>query len=472
MSDKRERNVDGVRQRDPADRDSPWLFKIRIDTSEGKRQLVRSGFRTERQARDRLRAIVNLLDPDVAGTNDWFRRKLGDLIFEQSCHGGVLPTKDEVRAWRSANHDPTTSVPTLARFLDDWLADKDVGQRYGYASRLRRDCDIYWKPLLGEIPVDQITEGHVRDVRKWLLRRNEVVAEVRAANAARPKGRPPMPVPRYNPDGPLSEKRDVRQGPRVLQPSSIAQIFVTLLIALQAAVDRGYIADNPATRKRVPLPEIEHKELVTWTADEVGRFLDYVFDEGDRLAVAYQLVLLFGLRSAEVRGLRWRNVNLSQGWLGVEEQLVRKGKTLVPGKPKTDEGRRTIQLDDDTVVALKAHRKSQLEERLAAGVGRLGADDLVFCKEDGLPLASHELLNAFKARTDEVGNPPLTLHGGRHTAGTLMIENGTDPKTVSKVLGHRDVKFTLNTYVHPGQDAKRAAAQRQAASIPRRVRSS
>jgi integrase len=443
--DKRERSLDGVRRRDGDG--SPWLFKIR----------------TDRRARNARRDVEKLLDPDVAGTNPWFRRRLGDLIFERTRHGGVLPTRDEVRAWRAANHDPSASMKTLGEFLDEWLRDKDLSSRYGYASRLRQDCDIYWKPLLGEIPVDQLTDGHVRDARDWLRRRNEVIREARADD---------RPVPPCNPDGPLREKRDARRSPRVLKPSSVAQTFVTLQLALNDAVERGYLPANPATRRKVPLEKAEREELRTWSAPQVGAFLDHVYGRGDRLAVAFQLVLFVGLRSAEVRGLRWRGVHLDDGYLRVEEQLIRRGNELARAAPKTDESARDVPLDDDTVAALRAHRRRQLAERLASGLGRPGDDDLVFGRPNGDPMPSHDLRRTFQARAAEVGNPALTLHGGRHTAATLMIANGEDAKTVAKILGHRDVKFTLNRYVHPDRDARRSAAQRQAAAIPRRLRSS
>lgn len=46
------------------------------------------------------------------------------------------------------------------------------------------------------------------------------------------------------------------------------------------------------------------------------------------------------------------------------------------------------------------------------------------------------------------------FHALRHTFATRCIENGCDPKTLSEILGHSNVKITLDRYVHPSFDNK------------------
>ena len=47
------------------------------------------------------------------------------------------------------------------------------------------------------------------------------------------------------------------------------------------------------------------------------------------------------------------------------------------------------------------------------------------------------------------------FHTLRHTFATNCVENGMDVKSLSELLGHSDVKITLNRYVHPTMDSKR-----------------
>ena len=51
----------------------------------------------------------------------------------------------------------------------------------------------------------------------------------------------------------------------------------------------------------------------------------------------------------------------------------------------------------------------------------------------------------------------VLFHGLRHTFASTLIENKVDVKTVSAILGHSDISTTLNVYVHPSEDTKRAA---------------
>ena len=50
-------------------------------------------------------------------------------------------------------------------------------------------------------------------------------------------------------------------------------------------------------------------------------------------------------------------------------------------------------------------------------------------------------------------------HKLRHTAATLMLQNGVDVKTVSGMLGHFSAGFTLDTYAHVTTASQRQAAK-------------
>ena len=56
----------------------------------------------------------------------------------------------------------------------------------------------------------------------------------------------------------------------------------------------------------------------------------------------------------------------------------------------------------------------------------------------------------------------LSFHSLRHTYATLCIEKGMDIKTLSELLGHADVKITLNTYVHSSDSLKKKYVKRLA----------
>ena len=48
---------------------------------------------------------------------------------------------------------------------------------------------------------------------------------------------------------------------------------------------------------------------------------------------------------------------------------------------------------------------------------------------------------------NELNNPLFHSHCLRHTHGTILAENGVNPKAIMERLGHKDIKTTMNTYV-------------------------
>lgn len=63
--------------------------------------------------------------------------------------------------------------------------------------------------------------------------------------------------------------------------------------------------------------------------------------------------------------------------------------------------------------------------------------------------------NRFKRLLEKAGLKHKNFHILRHTFATNCIENGTDIKSLSEILGHSDVRISLNRYVHPSMDSKR-----------------
>lgn len=126
----------------------------------------------------------------------------------------------------------------------------------------------------------------------------------------------------------------------------------------------------------------------------------------------------------------------------------------------------TISLDAGTVAALRAHRKQQMADRLAAGSSWVESDK-VFCAEDGSPLDPNDVSDMFEDLTIEAGLPPIRLHDLRHGAASLMLAAGVDMKVVQETLGHSNIALTANTYTSTYPDLATAAAEATAAIVPR-----
>ena len=66
----------------------------------------------------------------------------------------------------------------------------------------------------------------------------------------------------------------------------------------------------------------------------------------------------------------------------------------------------------------------------------------------------------FKDTLKKAGLPDIRFHDLRHTAATLMLQQGTHPKIVQERLGHSDISLTLNTYSHVLPSMQEEAAEK------------
>lgn len=121
--------------------------------------------------------------------------------------------------------------------------------------------------------------------------------------------------------------------------------------------------------------------------------------------------------------------------------------TLHTTEPKSSRSRRTVRMPAVVVTALKAHRLRQLEDRLAAG-GAWEDSGLVFTTPTGTALDARNVSRAFRALLVSAQLPPVRFHDLRHTAATLLLAQGVDPRTIMETLGHSQISLTLNTYSH------------------------
>lgn len=112
-------------------------------------------------------------------------------------------------------------------------------------------------------------------------------------------------------------------------------------------------------------PKLPAREGRSLTPEEARRLLDAV--RGDRLEACWVLLLALGLGRGEALGLSWEDLDLDRGVLRVRRELKKQGSSAVLGEVKTAGSRRTVNVPEQVVGLLRAHRARQAEERLALG---------------------------------------------------------------------------------------------------------
>ncbi len=310
---------------------------------------------------------------------------------------------------------------TVARFLGTWLE--------GARQRLRpRTWDRY--------------EEHVR---------LQLVPEV---------GR--VPLSRLSP--PDVQHADAALLQRGLAPATVRRAHATLRAALQDALRWRLIASNPAAL--VSPPRVPQREMKALGPEEARALLQAA--QGTHLEALWVLAITAGLRQGELLALRWDDVDLGGGSVKVTGTLARvrrearaDGETKtcqVIATPKTARSRRRVEIGTLAVDALRAHRRSQVGERLRSA--NLWTDKgLVFCGPTGGFLQPVSVSGELRRLLTAAGLPIIRFHDLRHTAATLLLSRDVNPKKVSEMLGHSTVAITLDTYSHVLPGMHRQVAQ-------------
>lgn len=422
-----------------------WEYRDRLLTTAtapaGRRAFRRRGFRTMTAAEDFQKNVYQLIDlgqGDVPST-----KRIGDLIFEKTKHGGQLPPVEDVQRRLGLGRD-LGQGETLAELLERWYKGKKA-LRQSVKRLYRQHLDNYLIPHLGHATVERLRAEHIDDLFDLI---DEWNVEIELARAE--KRRPVL-------DG------DVRKRSGPVGAATQRRIFGTLRAALNAAVkQRRGIAYNPCAGVELPP---EHRDPArVWSPAQVATFLDRTVDP---LALLYRLVLLRGLRRGEAVGMRWEGTDLENKEMRVTRPILQLGGRLVESTPKTRAGERTVSLDGATASLLRAHKMQQRYARLA-WKGAYEDQDLVFAREDGTPWPPDYVSRRFGELALEAGLPRIRLHEGRHTAATLALEAGVDIKIVSDELGHSTTTITRDLYQHVRRAVHGDAAEKVVALLPAR----
>lgn len=171
----------------------------------------------------------------------------------------------------------------------------------------------------------------------------------------------------------------------------------------------------------------------------------------------YVLALETGLRIGELMGLTWADVDLKKKVLYVRHTLCyfRKDRKYVfeMHDTKTQNGRRIIPLTGKAVESLRRQWMQKQQILLKGKRAEAEYENLVFVTRNNRPTQQfivQECITLF-VRHIQVERPEyenISPHCFRHTFATRAIENGVQPKTLQKLLGHGSLQMTMDLYCH------------------------
>ena len=222
-----------------------------------------------------------------------------------------------------------------------------------------------------------------------------------------------------------------------------------------SALENELIGKNPVTKSVKCKSGKPSKEARVLTIEEQRLFLETVKDTSNYNQWA--LILQTGLRTGEMIGLRWSDVDFQNRIIHVRRTMEYRhefGEWRI-GEPKTKSGVRDIPLTQETVNILKNQRTK------ISGMKIISADfkDQVFLCKDGTPTKNSAYDTKLYYYCDRIVIKHFSMHTLRHTFATRCIESGMRPKTLQIILGHASIGITMNLYVHVTGDEEAKEVQ-------------
>lgn len=253
---------------------------------------------------------------------------------------------------------------------------------------------------------------------------------------------------------------------------TIHDVYNILNAMFKYAVHNRMIPYNPCTG--VEVPKTKKKDIRVLT---VGEQREVVEHAKGRLHENMILVALgTGLRSGEMRGLTWEDIDFRKREISINKTLVyikdseAKKYVFKYQTPKTKNSIRTIPMQDSVYRALKRQRVQVKELQMMSADWQTleGFESLVFLGLNGKPISERafqatldgieKAINkereaiAKEERTEFKPMQHFYPHALRHTFATRCFEAGIDAKVVQGFLGHYSIAITLDLYTHVTDD--------------------
>jgi len=175
-----------------------------------------------------------------------------------------------------------------------------------------------------------------------------------------------------------------------------------------------------------------------WEREQIEQFISFVdqkyAEEIVWVPLAYRLVLNTGLRAGELWGLRVMDLDSKRLLISIKRQFNRVTKTFTLPKSKKE---RSLPCPKYLMDRLLEHTSSFSNK-----------NELIFRNGNAQPINHSNFRSRFFLQDiEEAGVEKIRFHDLRHTAITMMVDQGINIKIVQEIAGHKDLQTTLK-YLH------------------------
>ncbi|GIN95970.1 site-specific integrase [Siminovitchia terrae] len=236
-------------------------------------------------------------------------------------------------------------------------------------------------------------------------------------------------------------------------------VFGMFRKSLDMAVDMQYLEVNVS--KKVKAIAKGKAVVPYWTKTEFERVISVICldDFYEHLCfVMLWTYFMTGIRVSEGTALWWDDIDFKNRRLRVHHSLYIRNKSNWKRKDytKTEDGKRIISLDEDTIQVLKEWKQRQ---------SKIGIDDFVF-SYDGTPMIKSTIGRIIQRFAKLARVHRIQAKGLRHSHASYLInEFNISVLILSKRMGHSSPEITLKHYSHMWSGVDELIAEKMTGNI-------
>ena len=246
-----------------------------------------------------------------------------------------------------------------------------------------------------------------------------------------------------------------------VKATSVHKYHANISKALKFAVKKDLIPHS--VMNKVNRPKAERFVGKFLKQSEVIDLFEAV--KGHKLELGVILGAFYGLRRAEVVGLRWESINFEANTITIEHTVTvanidGKNILIAGDTTKTKASFRTLPMIPafrEKLLAVKAEQERN--RKLCGRSYNKTESSYIYTDVLGNRVNPDYLTDAFPKFMEKNGFRRIRFHDLRHSCASLLLANGVPLKHIQEWLGHSDFAITANTYAHLDFNAKLVSAQ-------------
>lgn len=317
------------------------------------------------------------------------------------------------------------SIPTLNQYYKMWQ-DSRVGTIAPSTAYNNDKRFVNISQQLGDVPLNEITADHIVSFQKYLLSKTII-------------------------------RGDIDTG-KHYSTRTIKEEISLLSSILHSAVQAEYIVKNPCKHVKpvrnanaTSIRDTSHRAL---SDEELKVFLDEA--KSSWYYPLFVFMLQTGCRAGEAAALTWEDIDFKKRLIHIHQTIEQTSANdwIISKCPKTSSGKRKIPFNDEVekILCFQREKISHLKKQTSSPTAL--DSNMIFLDTRGNYVTRNNINAAIKSvikrlhKNDVHTYHTFSSHAFRHTFATKCVEQGIKPEILKEILGHSDIKMTMETYYH------------------------